>query len=165
MPRVTYFLFNFVCPKIILHEYFLDEILLDEKKANYGSCSVAILLFAAHYNILVYMLNVHHTINDVDKYYSFPSHCCVNMCSAGDNYADAETVDTRPLPTKSLGTRLATHQHIFNSTKCPLLQRGCLIKCPLLSSTNSHVLPCLYICCWKQPGLLLCCTYSLKKVV
>ena len=101
MPHVTYFLFNFVCPKIILHEYFLDEILLDEKKANYGSCSVAILLFAAHYNILVYMLNVHHTINDVDKYYSFPSHCCVNMCSAGDNYADAGTVDTRPCPSRA----------------------------------------------------------------
>ena len=50
-----------------------------------------------------------HTINHVDKYYAFPSHFCLNMCSAGNNYAHARTVDTRlffSLPTKSLGTRL-----------------------------------------------------------
>ena len=42
-------------------------------------------------------------------YYTFPSHFCLNTCSAGDNYAHARTVDTRLFlssPTKSLGMRL-----------------------------------------------------------
>ena len=35
---VKLFSFNFVCPKIILREYFFYENLLDEIKANYGMC-------------------------------------------------------------------------------------------------------------------------------
>ena len=37
MPLVKLFSFNLVRPKIILRKYFFDEILLDKKKANYGT--------------------------------------------------------------------------------------------------------------------------------
>ena len=37
MRLVKLFSFNVVCLKIILREYFFDEILLDKKKANYGT--------------------------------------------------------------------------------------------------------------------------------
>ena len=62
-----------------------------------------------HSTVQVYIVLVRHTINHVDEYYAFPSHFWLNMCSAGDNYAHAQTVDTRLFfspPTKSLGTRL-----------------------------------------------------------
>ena len=36
MQLVKLYSLNLICPKIIPCEYFLDEILLDEKKANYG---------------------------------------------------------------------------------------------------------------------------------
>jgi len=48
-----------------------------------GSCSEAVSLVA------VYLLNVRHTINHMGKYYVFPSHFCLNRCSAGDNYSHA----------------------------------------------------------------------------
>ena len=37
MQLAKLFSFNLVCPKIISCEYFFDEILLDEKKANYST--------------------------------------------------------------------------------------------------------------------------------
>ena len=43
---VKLFSFNFVCPKIILRQYFFYENLLDEIKANYGR-----LLFSSYYNL------------------------------------------------------------------------------------------------------------------
>ena len=48
----------------------------------------------------------------MDKYDVFPSHYCLNTCSAGDNYSHARTVNTRLFfspPTKSMGMRLMYH--------------------------------------------------------
>ena len=61
--------------------------------------------------VIVYLQKkiILHTTNHVDKYYAFPTHFCLNTCSAGDNYVHAQTLDTRLFlspPTKSLGTRL-----------------------------------------------------------
>ena len=59
--------------------------------------------------MLAKILYVTLATNHVDKYYAFPSHFCLNTCSAGDNYAHARTVNTRLFlspPTKSLGMRL-----------------------------------------------------------
>ena len=75
---------------------------------------MAVSLFAARYYTGILAKFVSHTFNHVDKYYAFPSHFCLNMCSAGDNYAHVQTVDTRLFfspPTKSLGTRLGTYAH------------------------------------------------------
>ena len=56
-------------------------------------CSVIVLL--SHATIQVYLLNLRHTINHMDVYYTFLSHYCLNMCSAEDNCAHVRTVNTR----------------------------------------------------------------------
>ena len=82
------------------------------KYINYSNFCCANLCFEIlyhHATIQVYLLR--HTINHMDKYYMFASHFGLNTCSAGDNYAHAQTVDTRlffSLPTKSLGMRLVS---------------------------------------------------------
>ena len=45
--------------------------------------------------MLAKILYITLATNHVDKYYAFPSHFCLNTCSAGDNYAHARTVNTR----------------------------------------------------------------------
>ena len=79
---------------------------------------MVVSLFAALYCTGILDKFVRHTINHVDKYYAFPSHFWLNTCSARDNYAHAQTVDTRLFfspPTKSLGTRLGKLQRTRRS--------------------------------------------------
>ena len=82
---------------------------------NYSNFCCANLCFEIlyhHATIQVYLVNYDTLyINHVDKYYVFPSHFCLNTCSARGNYPHAQTVDTRlffSLPTKSLGMRLVS---------------------------------------------------------
>ena len=85
---------------------------IDCKLARTKSCVVQTVVWlfysSLHAAILVYCWIVCYTINHVHKYYTFPSYFSINTCSAGDNYAHVQTVDTRFFfsPTKSLGTRL-----------------------------------------------------------
>ena len=73
---------------------------------------MVVSLFAALYCTGILDKFARHTTNHMDKYYALPSHFWLNRCSAGDNYAHAQTVDTRLFfspPTKSLGMRQITH--------------------------------------------------------
>ena len=87
-------------------------IVIDCKLARTKSCVVQTVVWlfysSLHAALLVYCWIVCYTINHVHKYYMFPSYFSVNTCSARDNYAHVQTVDTRFFfsPTKSLGTRL-----------------------------------------------------------
>ena len=74
-------------------------------------------------------------------YYVFPSHFCLNTCSAEDDYAHARTVDTRLflfLPTKILGTRLVidgTGLHA-NEAMCKLYHLILQDNLPLQNGTG-----------------------------
>ena len=82
----------------------------DSKSVNQcsASCNVVVLLYAELYCTSI-LAKTYITLQSCDAYDAFPSHYCLNMCSAVDNYTHARTVDTRLFsspPTKSLGTRL-----------------------------------------------------------
>ena len=96
---------------------------------------MVVSLFAALYCTGILDKFVRHTINHVDKYYAFPSHFCLTMCSAGDNYAHARAVDTRLFslrPLRAWVRGYSTHYHIIVLFCCTSILCTTIFKTYLL---------------------------------